>query len=385
LRTTRPDATPALKSVRVSGTLKIRVPAGTPDIARLDITQPPLIRSSYPFAFQPPSARLARLRQEWRLDDIVAPGKTDLEKFILLRNWVRRQWPHNEGNCGRPWDALDILAAPPGDHGMCVHFAVVFTQCAQALGYNARQIILANHYVADIWSAEHQKWILMDVEAVQKEALSQWGTALYWDSQTDTPMSAVDLHRVAYRDRAPERIIQKLTLQTADRAIQTVDRRYGIEEYANFHRIAGLVRNNYLDQLEPWEVAHGVDYYHCDEYLWWREGVDPIVREFTRHTDREGDFEWTIDTVALTLTRAETPDRLSVQAETLTPNFQEFRYRFNAGPWQTSAGSGPDPHSRLATLEWPLQPGTNTLDIQTRNRFDRDGAPSRVVLRFDPP
>jgi hypothetical protein len=380
LRSTRPNATPILKSLRITAGLVPKIPTAPPSETLLEFKNTTVRRGSYPFGFQLPSAKLARLRSEWRLDDIVTPGQTELEKLILLRNWVRRQWPTNEGPCQRPWDALNILAAPAGDHGMCTHFAVVFTQCAQALGYNARQVILANHYVAEFWSTDYQKWILMDVEAVQAEASSRWGSALYWDSKTDQPLSAIEIHRLVFRDHTPERIIQKLVLQTAAGPTESVDRRYGENEYRNFFRIGALVRNNYLDQSEPWETAHGFDYYHCDEYLWWRDDAAPLVRQFSRHTDREGDMDWTLHQAALNLTATENPDRLAVQVDTVTPNFKDFWYRFNGGDWRSEKGWGSDPHSRQAAFDWPLTAGTNTLEITTRNLWGREGAVSRVVL-----
>lgn len=380
LRSTRPNATPILKSVRITAGLILKIPADSPRRTLLEFQNAAILRGSYPFGFQLPSAKLVRLRAEWRLDDIVKPGQTELEKLILLRNWVRRQWPANEGNCQRPWDALNILAAPAGDHGMCTHFAVVFTQCAQALGYNARQIILAHHYVAEFWSTDYKKWILMDVEAVQAEAPSRWGTALYWDPQTDQPLSAIEIHRLVFRDHTPGRIIQKLVLQTAEGPAETVDRRYGENEYRNFFRIGALVRNNYLDQSEPWETAHGFDYYHCDEYLWWRDDAAPLVRQFSRHTDREGDMDWTLNQAALRLTATESPDRLAVQVDTVTPNFKDFWYRFNGGDWRAEKGWGSDPHSRQAAFDWPLTDGTNTLEITTRNLWGREGSLARVVL-----
>jgi hypothetical protein len=380
LRSTQPDATPVLKSVRISAALTPKAPRDAQAAQVVEFQKETIIRGSYPFTFQGPSAKLARLRADWRLDEIVAPGKTELEQFILLRNWVRRQWPANEGNCQRPWDALNILAAPAGDHGMCTHYAVVFTQCALALGYNARQLVLANHYVADVWSAEYQKWILMDVEAVDPEATAKWGTALYWDSKANEPMSAIEIHRVACRDHDPGRIIQKLVLQSAQASLETVDRRYDEGKYQTFSRIGALVRNNYLDQTEPWETAHGFDYYHCDEYLWWRNGASPIVREFSRHTDREGDMSWTVNQAALILTATESPDRIAVQVDTVTPNFKDFRYRLNGSDWRSEKGRGTDPHSRQAAFDWPLAEGTNTLEIKTRNLFEREGRASRAVV-----
>ena len=142
--------TPVIDEVRIEADVLVKVDA--PDTMTVQaFDNPRIVRSSFPFTYQPPSDRLAKLRTQYKLDDVIAAGKTEMDKYILLRNWVRKQWPHNEGNCWRPWDAFSILGAPAGDHGMCVHFGVTFTQCALALGFNARQLILTNHYVSEIW------------------------------------------------------------------------------------------------------------------------------------------------------------------------------------------------------------------------------------------
>ncbi|NQU11403.1 transglutaminase domain-containing protein [bacterium] len=339
-----------------------------------------IIRSSYPFTHQTPSPKLARLRSEWKLDDVIAGGKTEFEQLVLLRNWVRNQWPHNEGSCRRPWDAIDILSAPAGDHGMCVHYGVTYAQCALALGFNARQVLLKNHYVADVWSNDHGKWVLMDVEAVQPEGWERYGTALYWNRERDEPMSIVDLHREAWVRNRPDNIIQKLAMTETDGTFRVHDRVYEQDQYRNFHHTAQFTRNNYLDQLEPWERQHGVDYYRSDEYLWWQDTAEPIVAHFTRHTNRDGDFLWTVNQAAITLTATDTADRLTVLLDTVTPNLQGYRYRINGGEWQRAPGDGTDPHSRRASLTWELRAGDNTLEVKPRNLFDRDGIVSRVTV-----
>lgn len=382
LETADPAVTPALESVALAARVAIVADPARQGLLPKEFRNQKIVRGSHPFAWQPPSEKLALLRAKWKLDEAIAGGKTELERFILLRNWVRRQWPHNEGNCARPWDALDILSAPAGDHGMCVHYGVVFTQCALALGFHARQLILRNHYVADIWSNDYGKWILMDVEAVQKEGWDRHGTALYWDRARDVPMSSVEIHRVAVVEKRPEAIIQKLAMTDGKGNHDAVDRTLTAPDYGNFETMATLVRNNYLDQLEPWERQHGVDYFHSDEYLWWQDGATPIAGQYSRHTNRDGDFLWTVNQAAVTLTATESPDRLAVVLDTVTPNFKAFLFRLNGGEWQTldSQAAAEDKGSGRAALSWPLRAGENTLEVKPRNAFDRDGIVSRVVV-----
>ena len=382
LRTQDRTRTPVLERVAVAAdTETIARPAATLN----EFDNQWIVRSSYGYTFQPPSAKLERLRKQFKLDEVVAAGKTDMERLILLRNWVRRQWPHNEGSCARPWDAIDILSAPKGDHGMCVHFAVAYTQCALALGFNARQVILKNHYVSDVWSNEHGKWVLMDVECVQKEGWDRYGTALYVSKKTGKPMTALELHRARDRALAQEKdvvddVVQVIYMTDEKGEHKPYERQYGPTDYNNFWHFAYPPRNNYLDQLAPWEVAHGVDYYHSEGYLWWKDDALEVVPEYSWQTSREGDLYWTVNQAQITLTATEQPDRLTVSLDTVTPNLEAYLYRLDGGEWKPLRGEGDDPHSRRATFEWTLKEGLNTLEAKPRNAFGRDGVVSKAVV-----
>ena len=92
---------------------------------------------------------------------------------------------------------------------------------------------------------------------------------------------------------------------------------------------------------------------------------------------------WTVNQADLTLTATDSPDRIAIQADTVTPNFKEYVYRLNGGDWHSEKGLGKDPHSRQFALDWRLMTGTNSFEIKTRNLFERDGRPSRVVVFRD--
>jgi hypothetical protein len=369
--------TPLLEAVSITAKAGI---AAEPALAVTQFDNPRIVRSSFDFTYQQPSEKLAYLRRNWKLDDIVAPGKTEMEKYLLLRNWVRLQWPHNEGTCRRPWDAINILTAPEGDRGMCVHYGVVYTQCALALGYNARQIILNNHYVSEIWSNELQKWVLIDVETVQPEGWDHYGTAIYVRKDTGAPMNGLELHR-ALKAGTLQNVTQILYMTDANKAYQPNERTYGPEQYGNFRHLAWPPRNNFLDQLDPWEVAHGVDHYHSNYYYWWSDSPVAARAEYSQFSCREGDPYWTLNQAAVTLTATGDPSVLDVQVDTETPNFKEFRYRLNGGGWRTLPGQGEGQTSRQGRFAWTLQPGDNTLEITPRNTFGMDGITTKVVVK----
>jgi hypothetical protein len=79
--------------------------------------------------------------------------------------------------------------------GFCGHYAIVFTQCCQAMGIQARYVfaslpgVVAGHEVAEFWSDEYGKWILMDPNMDR----------YYLDRQTRIPMSAMEIHQAILR------------------------------------------------------------------------------------------------------------------------------------------------------------------------------------------
>lgn len=404
LRTTDPTKSPLLKAVRVEAeTARFAGDkSGETPITVTESDNPSVVRSGYEFTFQPPSEKLARLRRDFKIDDVVAAGKDDYEKMILLRNWVRRQWPHNDAGSGiRTWDAIEILSAPAGKHGMCVHYSVTFTQCALSLGYNSRQVILGAHYISEVWSTKERKWYVIDVEAVQRELFMNQGTCVYLDKATRVPMSTLEIHR-ALAEGKVDRIAQVGVVDEGDAKHKPFERVLGEEGYGIFKRFAMPPRNNYLDQLEPWETAHGEDHYHSDGYLWWRDSAQPATPEYSWETSREGDVQWTLEHARIHLTRTAKADELEVTLDTVTPNFRSFLYRIDGGAWRelsaeakapgapalpNAAGgaagfhAAPDAHQRQVTLSWPLRAGANRFEVKPVNLLNKEGSITSVTVK----
>lgn len=389
LQTDNRAATPTLRKVTVVAEATVAASADGLTVTR--VANQRIRRSSYSYQYQPPSEKLTRLRDKFKLDEVVAAGTTDMEKLILLRNWVRQQWPHNDQGSGkRTWDALEILSAPAGQHGMCVHYGIAFSQCAMALGYNSRPLILTHHFVADVWLNDLAKWVLMDVESVQREGWNTHGTAHYVDVATRTPQSVLELHRALHRAMGKEAetvadIVQVFTTDDEQGAPVPADKIRSPKELGIFRRFAYPPRNNFLDQLEPWEEFHGQDHYHSDIYRWWY-GDTPVARErhYTLQVTREDDLFWTINQAALTLTATAKPREVTVGVKTVTPNFAALLYRINDGAWEELEGDGDDPDERTASFLWRLAPGTNRLEVKPRNAFGKDGIVSSVEVRAAP-
>ena len=362
---------PVLRGVTVEADVESQADTEAIGLRVVACDSPRIVRSSFPFTHQPPSPRLAELRRRWKLDEVVAPGRTEMERLILLRNWVRRQWPHNDNGAGeRTWDAIEILSAPPDRRGMCVHYAVAFTQCALSLGYNARQVILYHHYVAEVWSNEHRKWVLMDVETPHREGWDRHGTALYVDRRTNTPMSALDLHRAVASGRTTH-IVQKFYMTDPDGNHELHERSYGASKYGPYLRFAYPMRNNYLDQLKPWEEYHGFGDYRSDAYLWWKDDARGNTPEYSWQTSREGDVSWTLNQARLFAYCTAQSDVLKLRFDTSMPNLKHLAYRANGSDWQTLEGMD---------FEWRLASGQNRFEIKPVNELGMQGITSLLVV-----
>jgi len=122
--------------------------------------------------------KLKRLREDFKLDEVVAPGRTEFEKLLLLKRWVRSRWNHGWNNTNPPWDAYEILKhAERGETFTCGYYSFVLSECYRSLGYQARRLSIrvkdteypANphnhgHNVCEVYSNEYNKWVLMDAD-----------------------------------------------------------------------------------------------------------------------------------------------------------------------------------------------------------------------------
>ncbi|MFI5362328.1 MAG: transglutaminase-like domain-containing protein [Elusimicrobiota bacterium] len=107
--------------------------------------------------------RLQFLRKREKLDEVVAPGKTQFDKIVLLRKWAHDQWVNHGAFYYPPWDAVEILdlARKYQNNGFCGQYSIVFAQAAQSLGLHVRYVNLG-HFLTEVWSDDYDRWVVMD-------------------------------------------------------------------------------------------------------------------------------------------------------------------------------------------------------------------------------
>jgi hypothetical protein len=126
---------------------------------------------------------------------------SSLERARAVSSWLASSWEHTSSSRASqyaPWDAETIIAWGKARSGhnaqlpivMCVHYAVAFVSCCQALGLYARCAALTGalnsgdgHFVAEVWSEHYAKWVMVDPNT----------DAVFW--RAGTPLSIAEIQQ----------------------------------------------------------------------------------------------------------------------------------------------------------------------------------------------
>ncbi len=372
LRCKSGDATPTLRGVALKADVRAARTAATEAVRVVDMTPVNLAVSSYRFAYQEPFDRLERLRKQYDLKKVTAGHKTELGKLVALRNWCRhtapKGWDSGRTQWCPPWDALILLETnqAPLALCMCTHYSTLFVQTAVALGYTARHVILDHHCVAEVWSNEFGKWILMDTGNSHDPSYN-----CHFECN-GVPLSALEIRQLWKAKRTSE--VQVVYAERKSIALDRIDaNKHGWADLKLYRRFCIALRNNHLLTPFPGELTHGHGEYFCDVYLWWEDSAIPVESpEYGLTSNRPADYYWPVNETAIELTTGKDAGTLIVDLKTMTPNFDRFVVRIDRKKWQEK---GPG-------FVWKLRPGRNVIEAKTVNTFRVHGPVSRAVVEM---
>jgi len=382
LSSRRLDATPVVSRVTLKPDIKAAKSAADCRIAHWD--RPELARSSYAFHWMAPNPRAQRLVKQYRLEQVIARGKTDLERLCLLRDWCWKQWfgwqSRDYPYCPswNPFEILDTVKNNWG-FGMCTHWSALYAACAGALGFHARIVVIDHHCLNEVWVDELGKWILMD---------SAGDNNFVWELD-GRPINALELHeavRLGHGGRLTQRVWRAPWQPRLPNAVSGPTPVFSSSEYICkplessmkiYCRFCICLRNDYLVEPVPVEHAHGTDHYHWNGFLWWTDAANPKYPEHSLQTQRRSDFYWTIGRVRAYLQQTRRPGVLEVRLEHAMPNFTH--YEVKRGP--ATVGANAESWERAdVCLEWPLTRGANRLEVRAVSAFQRAGPPTVIEL-----
>ncbi len=358
--------TPVLPEVSLEA--EVRSTAGKPTVRVVEADGPAEVLGSYRFAYQGPTDRLTRLREQYGLDEVVAGCDTEMERFVALRDWCRhtapKGWDSGRTDWCPPFDALVILETnqDPRALCMCTHYTTLMVETAAALGYVGRHVILDHHCVAELWCNDLRKWVLMDTGNSEDPERN-----CHFEHE-GVPLNALEIRRLWQQGRTRE-----IQVVYPRRKPVTGDTLKPQEQcsFEGYRRFGAALRNNFLDTPFPGELTHGWGSYFCDVYLWWEdEAVPRESPEYGLTSNRPGDYYRPVNETRITLLATERPGVVAVELRTDTPNFEAFEVRTRDGDWRDAD----------ACFEWTVPDDGAAIEARSRNRFGIRGPVRRMVV-----
>ena len=369
LRTEDALVTPRVKCLELEIDVNLHEEVGLPTLEVIEWNVPEVARSSHHFSYLPYETKRGELfRSRWKLDAVTAGATSEFDRFVRLSAWTRQQW-ENGWNMGAidfcpPWDGMVILelASRQLSLGMCTHYTTVFVHACAALGLIARTLVIRCHCVAEVWSEEYDKWVMIDTGGDSNDETK----ATYYYARDGVPMSALEIHDAWVR---------------RDFDGVAIEPEYAAKRFENdlisrmqlFERFCIQLRNDELRTLSPGEPEHGSGSYHYDGYLWWKDEQTSPHAWFSKHSGRVADFYWTPNRTEIHLSRTDHPEVLHVALRTTMPNFKGYLVQMGDGDWELE----PD------DFGWKLRRGENHLRVKAISKFGWEGSESCVVVKYD--
>jgi hypothetical protein len=288
---------------------------------------------------------LRRFAEKYKLAEVVAPGKDEFEKQLILMNWVWNQWRFGQG---RELYYLDdpfwIMAEARKEHKFqCMHSFSVLHTAANSLGWISRPMTAPSHSYNELWSNQYRKW-------VQFDATGNWVP-----TKDGVPQSTYET-RVSWLREKEKSPVQRSHWENG--AIKTVPSK----SFTGLKSIGFLTRCNVLGDAR-YEFEWGKTFFTIKDDLSPGKYISDFVAE-----NPAVDPYFPINQAAMALVPSD--QGLKVTLGTLTPNFKEFRIRLDGGEWKATE----------PTFTWTIHDGDNRLEAVSVNKFGVQGPVSTVVV-----
>ena len=289
--------------------------------------------------------KLRRLREKYKLDEVIAGDADEMTKQAMLMKWVWDQWDFGHAQeiyyLRDPFRILD--EAKRGHKFQCMHSGSVLLTTANSLGWVCRAMAIPRHTFCEIWSNQHRKWIMFDA------------TSNYFPEKKGVPLNTYEQRQALLREGGG--------VMRGRMGEKGLERMPQSDRYGRRLLFIGYIPNtNFLDRGPD----YGQFFITKDELC---KGRGWHTRDCPEDPAKDPYFP--INQAALALV----PDggALKVTIGTITPNFKAFQVRIDGGEWKASKTS----------FAWKPHQGANTLEAKSVNKFGVDGPVSTVKLAVE--
>ncbi|MFC2076419.1 hypothetical protein ACFLT7_04980 [candidate division KSB1 bacterium] len=328
----------------------------------LGLENPKIVRSPYPFLYEKyENEQLTRLRETYKFDRIAAAGENEFEELLILNHWLVENVEFGSPAPIRPAAHHVLETGLKGQTFNCTYLSFTLMQIYQSVGFTARKLTSVGHGTLDVWANYWKKWIQIDPSRDS------------YFRMDGVPLNSGEVRREFWRNQGVDMEMVYGTEQRSERVTLERRARDGAYKYRQdgYAWIAYKTRNNFFEV--PYAYRNFLYLIHEDEYNRGKEWISAGQTDqrylFGFKTNRFGDIFWTLNQAFIHVYDSG-DGNLTVQLETVTPNFERFEVALDDGDWTAA-----DP-----VLTWELHPGQNFLHARTVNKFGRLGPEHKVVL-----
>lgn len=329
-----------------------------------------------------------RLRSYTQIENVIFKSKTDFSQALMIAKFASEAWSHDGFNSNpKKQDALTILKlADKGATFACVQFASVFVQLCQSVGIPARVLEVRTkhpdlgtsghgHITAEYFDNQLCKWVWVDPQICA------------YAVKNKVPLSYNEYAELSATGKNPKVQFTKRTMtyiKNDKRHLKVLNN--FVKRYIWSAHIGGL-KSFYTKQTHLKNIG-------CK-----REGVLPTIT-FQGFADRSpfyvsrNVFDAPLNVCYMRLET--TPPRkmkrwnnVKDYKETAHMNYATSEITLHLThnmPWfkeYVVLINGKKRVSRIDKIKFKLNSGVNTVQVRTRNEYERLGPLSEVKIRYD--
>jgi hypothetical protein len=347
-------------------------------LERVEAEIPPARHPGVKFDTRPwGDSLLVALRERYDLDEVVRDASNEWQAQLLLNHWIHQKIENGtpEVDVGNAIEILD--AAAEGQKFWCSFYAITYTQCALALGWQARKISLdhfhgpdgvgsRHHGAAEVWSNQWRKWIYIDPQS-----------DLHFE-KNGVPLSSREI-RAAWLDNGGDGVAHVTGVPPDTVCKNPAIVWWDLEDEDETALFFWLI---WHDSYATWDSTSPSPFYtpqdqYTDGKTWYQGGPESLhphagyTNKLFEPVEDLDKLHWTVGVVETRIAAVER-GKIIFALDTFLPDFEKFEASVDGDEWERI--ENPD------VFAWELHMGMNGLSLRAVNKAGVSGPPTTLVI-----